>query len=63
MCRGPIQLYFKVQDEPFIDDTESDFSNELKRMSVGEILRGVFFCKLSDLQNWSTCGVFLINRN
>lgn len=42
MCRGSIQSYFKVQDEPFIDDAESDVSTELKRMSVGEILRGVF---------------------
>ena len=42
MCRGPIQSYFKVQDEPFIDDAESDVSTELKGMSVGEILRGVF---------------------
>ena len=42
MCRGHIQSYFKVQDEPFIDDAESDVSTELKRMSVGEIFRGVF---------------------
>ncbi|KAL9952387.1 hypothetical protein ACROYT_G039637 [Oculina patagonica] len=42
MCRGVIQSYFKVQDEPFIDDAESDVSTELNRMSVGEILRGVF---------------------
>ena len=42
MCQGPIQSYFKVQDEPFIGDAESDVSTELKSMSVGEILRGVF---------------------
>ena len=42
MCRGLIQSYFKVQDEPFVDDAESDASSELKEMSVCEILRGVF---------------------
>ena len=42
MCRALIQSYFIVQDEPFIDDAESGTSSELKGMSVGEILRGVF---------------------
>ena len=42
MCRALIQSYFIVQDEPFIDDAESGTSSELKGMSLGEILRGVF---------------------
>lgn len=42
MCRGLIQSYFKMQDEPFIDETDSDASSELRKMSVVEILRGVF---------------------
>ena len=42
MCRAPIQSYFIVQDEPFIDNAESGTSSELKGMSLGEILRGVF---------------------
>ena len=39
MCRGIIQSYFKIQDEPF---AESDASSELKMMTAGEILRGIF---------------------
>ncbi|KAK2567488.1 hypothetical protein P5673_008311 [Acropora cervicornis] len=42
MCRGVIQSYFKIQDEPFADTDESDASSELKRMTAGEILRGIF---------------------
>ncbi|XP_029197464.2 cell growth regulator with RING finger domain protein 1-like [Acropora millepora] len=42
MCRGVIQSYFKIQDEPFADTAESDASSELKRMTAGEILRGIF---------------------
>lgn len=42
MCREFIQSYFKVQDEPFIDQGDSDASSELKKLSVSEILRGVF---------------------
>lgn len=42
MCRGIIQSYFKVRDEPFVDNAESDVSSELRNMTVGEILRGVF---------------------
>ena len=42
MCRALIQSYFVVQDEPFIDNAESGTNSELKGMSLGEILRGVF---------------------
>ena len=48
MCREFIQSYFKVQDEPFIDQGDSDASSELKKLSVSEILRGVFTA------SWST---------
>ena len=48
MCREFIQSYFKVQDEPFIDQGDSDASSELKKLSVREILRGVFTA------SWST---------